>query len=283
MTYQTEILAIDESHFVKFIEAEKAMMDKLMTLDARSISGEEDETSRLLQMIDKVGLINISGMLVNDDNYWNRYYGRVSYNEIREAIIDGIEAGANTFVFNIDSPGGRVSGLSDIAEFMSKLPQKTFSFTSSRMASAAYFLGSQTNKVYADSFSEVGSVGVIVKMYDRSKMLADMGVKPIRFRSGKLKAAGDGDFKLTKEESNYIEGQVKNYAGKFYQIVSDARGIPLQLLEKTGVTSGRTFIGQEAMDVNLVDKIKSFDQVMQEAFQVSKKVDKGFNNGVFSR
>jgi len=61
----------------------------------------------------------------------------------------------------------------------------------------------------------------------------------------------------------------------FYQTVSDARGMSIEMLNKLDITSGRTFIGQEAKAVGLVDKIMSFEQSMLKAYDLAAKyVDK---------
>lgn len=278
-----EILAISDHYFAKYIEAEAMLMEKIASMTVEMANGMPDEEeSRLLQMYDNVGIVSIKGMLTNRDSYWNRYFGMVSYNEIREAVVQSANKGAKAVLYDFDTPGGSVSGLKDTASLIANVGLKSVSFTSGSMASAGYFLGSQADYLYADSFAEVGSIGVVVKLYDRSKMLKDLGVKPMRFRSGDLKAAGDGDFALTDKEKSYIQQKVDLFAGKFYDIVSQARGIPVQYMDKVGITSGRTYIGEEAMAVNLVDKIQTFDQALAKAVDLSKKVDKKNNNGLFS-
>ncbi len=279
--YQT--LAITEASFAKFIELELAFENKLATLTASDFGREDEEDqSRLLTMYDNVGVIEVKGMMVNTDSFWNRIFGRVSYNEIRAASIQAVERGSNVIVYDYDTPGGNVNGMSDTANLISSLEPHTISFTSGSMASAGYFLGSQSDDVYADTFAEVGSVGIVAKIYDRSKMLDNIGIKPMRFRSGDLKAVGDPDFKMSAKEKTYIQGKIDNYGNKFFSIVSDARGMPLQALEKAGITSGRTFIGEEALEVNLVDANKSFDEVMLQAFTLAKKaVDKRTTSGLF--
>lgn len=288
--YNVEMLALAESYFSKYIESVGMLRDKLASAPVSEIQAasrydeDEEETSRLLTMSEDVAVIEVKGALTNSsDSFWNWIFGLVSYNDIRAASMQAVEAGAKVIMFYYASPGGAVSGLADAGSFISNLPVPTITFTSASMASAAYFLGSQSDYVYADSFAEVGSIGVIVKLYDRSEMLKNAGVTPVRFRSGKLKAAGDGDFKLTKEEKDYIQSKVEIYANKFFNIVSDARGIPMSYMESSGITSGRTYIGEEAMAVNLVDSIKTFDEAMLKAYQLAKEVDNGKGNGLSFR
>jgi ClpP class serine protease len=75
--------------------------------------------------------------------------------------------------------------------------------------------------------------------------------------------------KTRTDLKEHIQEQMMTYAGKFYNIVSDARGIPLPVLELSGITSGRTFIGDEALRVNLVDSMKSFDQTILKAYSLA--------------
>jgi len=282
------ILAIEAASFYNFVHAEDLMLQKIMSMDPKIMAGyddddddEEEKISRLLQMHEGVAVISIDGMLTNSNSWINRWFGMVSYDEIRIACLQAIDQGAKAALFRISSPGGNVEGLADTANLISNMPMETIAFTSSRMMSAAYFLGSQCDNLYCDSFADVGSIGVIIKLYDRSGMLADMKVKPMRFRSGPLKATGDGDFKLSAEEMKYIQEKVTITANKFFDIVSEARGMPREVLDKLEITSGRTYIGEEALGVNLVDSIKTFDESMLKAYDIVKKVDNSNNTRLF--
>lgn len=281
MKYNLKILAIAESNFDDFYTMEEALQARLATLSAQDTPGEEEQ-SRLLSVYDNVAVVDIKGSLTNRESYWNRFFGAVAYSEIKHAIIQAVESDAQALVLDIDSPGGSVNGMSEIGEFISNLQIPTFSYSSGSMCSAAYFIGAQSDKVYAGDFSTIGSVGVVAEVYDRTKMLADIGVKFIRFRSGPLKAVGSPNHKLTKEETAYLQAQVDLYGNKFYNIVSAARGMPVSVMETYGITTGKTFIGDEALRVNLIDGIKTFDEVMLEAFSLAEKrvVDKNVGNGI---
>jgi len=276
------ILAVASSHEDSFANIQASINTKIMSLTPEMLSSEqEEEQSHLLAINGNVAVIDISGVLTERYSFWNRYFGAVSYPEIKEATQQAVEKGVGCIVYNYSTPGGSVRGMHDCASMISSLKIPTISFTGSMMCSAGYFLGCQGKHVYSDSFAEVGSVGVVIKITERSKYMKDLGIKPERFRSGDLKASGDPDFALTDKERTHITEQVNTYASKFYNIVSDARGIPLPILEKTGITSGRTFIGEEALKVNLVDGMKSFDQVILKAYGLAKNyIDKNKPNGL---
>ncbi len=272
-----DILAISDSHIDRLFQAEENVTHKM----AFGEDSPEENRSRLLTISDGVAVISIIGSLTNIHSYWNRFYGVVAYSEITEAVAQAVDEGVGAIMFEIDSPGGRVSGMADCAAYISGLDIDTYAFTGAGMASAAYFLGCQCDSVYCDSFAEVGSVGVKISWLDYSRYLKEAKIDPVRFRSGDLKAVGDPKFKLTEKEAKHIEAQVETYAQKFFDIVSEARGMPVLVMEKLDITSGRTFIGEEAWGVNLVDGIKTFNEVLALAYNsATKELDKRNTNSV---
>lgn len=270
----TDIFGIADSQLDSFLAAEQALEDKAFQAAGNPMNDEEDQ-SRLIQFIDNISVIEIKGYLTNSNSWLNRYFGMVSYDEIREAAIQA-QDNSEAVLFHIGSPGGRVPGLADVSNFVSSMSIPTVTFTDSQMASAALFLGIQMDHVYGDSFSEVGSVGVILQWLDRSGYLKQNGITPMRFRSGDLKASPSANFKLSSKESAYIKEQISTYAEKFYAIVSEGRGIPRPMLDELNITSGRTFIGEQAEEVGLVDSILTFDQAVLKTAQLAQKsLDKG--------
>lgn len=270
---RTEILALHSSHVDAFFRAEEEVMKA--ALGREEPVTKEKEVSHLVQFIDNIALVQVSGMMTNKDSWVNQYLGLVSYNEIRQGLVDAIENGAEGILIHIDSPGGRVAGVGDLASFISSLPVPTVTYTDSLLASAAYLTGLQSDYVYADGFAEVGSVGVIAVVADASKMYSDLGVKFHRFRSGDLKQVGDPRFSLSKKETEYLSETIDTFAEKFFNIVAEGRGMPRPMLDNLDITSGRTFIGETAVAVGLVDMIMSFDQAVAKTLDFAQKsIDK---------
>jgi signal peptide peptidase SppA len=243
---------------------------------------EEEEQSYILQISDNIGVVSIKGMLTQHDSYWNRYFGMLSYQEIKLATIQALRAGVGAILYDFATPGGNASGMIDVADFFSSIPVPTIAHASGSMASAGYFLGMQMDHIHSSALSEVGSVGVICTLYDVTKMNERQGIKVERFRSGDLKAVGDPDFSLSDKEREYISNQISAMADVFFSAVSNARGIPIQMLEKLGITSGRTFMGQEAVGVGLVDSIQSFDKSVMKAYSLATNyLDKNTKRSLF--
>ena len=258
-------IAIAPGHITEFAESQKRLAD-----NTRPESDRPD--SRILQMADGVGVIEVKGTLVNTDSYWNRMFGMISYNEIRTAAIEAVDLGAGSILFDVDSPGGSVAGCRDLSSFISSLDIKTISHTSGAMSSAAYLgIGLATDHIFQDDMAETGSVGVVATLIEYSEAMKKQGVTALVFRSGKHKQAGNPYEKLTAENSTYIQGQIDKLADKFFSLVSERRHLTLAALEANEITTGKTFIGEEAVHAGLVDDIKTFDQTLQYAYDLAEK------------
>lgn len=267
-------LAILEPLGAEFLEAEYRAQE------AQS-SGEDPPDSRILSMYEDVGIIEVKGKLTNRDSRYNSWFGLISYNEIRAAAVEAVELGAGSILMDIDSPGGAVAGIGDISNFIQGLDVPTVAHTSGTMASAAYFIGASCEKCYADDMSESGSIGVVMQHMEVTEMLKKEGVKVDVIRSGKRKAIGGPYEKLEPESRKYLQDQVNTYASKFYTFVSERRGIPIPAMGD--IRDGGTYIGEEAVQAGLVDKIMSFDEALIEAIALADKtLDKKngtLNNG----
>lgn len=273
MKKQYTILAMMEGRGFDFFESEK----KALEMQADRV-GQEAPESELLSIVENVAIIEIKGQLTNKNSWYNRYCGLISYDQIREAIVEAVELGVGSILFDGDGPGGSVAGMKDLSNFIQNLDVPTIFHTSGTAASALYFLGISTEKFYADSMSEVGSIGVVMTLMEYTEQMKKAGVHAEVFRSGKHKQAGNPYEKLSAENRKYMKDQVMTYANKFYEFVSEQRGIPLPAMEE--IMTGKTFIGEEALTAGLVDKIMSFDEALAEAIILAEKtLDTGEQTG----
>ena len=274
------LLAMNTSYISQFMATEtqillgnhlQFMSQHFKALEDSNSSERRKDLSYILQLQDDIAIITVSGILVADDSWYNRYYGRLSYNEINKAIFQALEENVSAILFIFDSPGGDAKLLDDVAEVVSAVNVPTVTHASGQCASAAYFIGMQANYVYCSSMAQVGSIGVYAKVYDQSEWLKKLGVSVERFRTGDLKGAGDPDFSLSKKEKAYCQEKAEYLAGIFYGMVSDARGIPLQMLLQSEIKRGGVFIGEQAKAVGLVDNVQTIDKTMAKVYELAAK------------
>lgn len=234
------------------------------------------EQSPLLSMNNGLARISIKGPLVNSDNPFLAYFGVISYNEIRRALIGAVNSGANDIVLDIHSGGGHVSGVSDTARLIAQINQSVMpvtAYTDGTMASAAYWLGSSAGKVYASDVSVVGSIGVLMVHMDQSEMLKEMKIKATIIRSGKYKALVNGIEPLSKTAKDEMQAQVDAIDKIFVTHVAESRGVSYAVAQ-ADMAQGREFLAEAAVTAGLIDGISSYDAVIGGLTSKQKNLDK---------
>lgn len=225
----------------------------------------EDKGPRLLSVEHGVATINISGTLMNSDSWMLEMFGATGYPEIRDALLAAAnDPDVSQILLNIDSGGGAVSGCDDTAKLIRLINDKVkpvTAYTDSIMASAAYWLGSSAGEVFAGRSSLVGSIGVKATFKEYSKQNAMEGVTVTVIRAGKYKALADRNEPLSPEAEAQIRAVVDATYEVFVEHVAEARGKSYAYADKT-MADGQEFIGKATVDVGLVDKIATFDEVM---------------------
>ena len=211
-----------------------------------------------------VAVVDISGPLTNADSIWNSLFGITSYNSIRNGLIEAAsDPEVKEIVMNIDSPGGSPAGLPDVSSLIQKISAAipVTAYSAGHMTSAAYWLGSAADKVYAGPTATVGSIGVITTHFDVTKNLEKEGVTPTVIRAGDKKALG-GPYEVLSEEAHAeIQGQLDHLHDVFIGQVADHRGMSFGDVKKN-LADGSTFIGQQAVSIGLADGITTLDALV---------------------
>lgn len=269
------IWAGDESSFHLYLEAQEAAT-KLRA--SGKWDEDEDEESRLLQVQNGVGVISINGSLNNSSGFFNRLFGTTGYPEIRDAMIQAAsDPEIKQILLDINSPGGRADGVSDVSSLIRTINDKVkpvTAFTSGGMNSAAYWLGSSAGNVYADRMGIVGSIGVIATHMERSKQLKDEGIGVTVIRSGKYKALANSVEPLSEEGRKQLQAQVDAAEAVFVEHVATMRSRSVDYTREH-MAQGREFVAEDAYRVGLIDGVKTFDALMSDL--TAKSIDPSKN------
>lgn len=254
-----------------------ASATQLQIKDPKAFSNAQaSDQSPLLTLSGDLARVCIKGPLVNSDNPYLAYFGVISYNEIRRALIGAVNAGAKDIVLDIHSGGGQVAGVSDTARLIAQINKgvaSVTSYTDGTMASAAYWLGCSAGKVYASDVSVVGSIGVLMVHIDQSEMLKDMKIKATIIRSGKYKALANGYEPLSKVAKDEMQAQVDAIDKIFVTHVAESRGVSYAVAQAE-MAQGREFIADAAVTAGLIDGISSYDAVIGGLTSNRKNLDK---------
>ena len=281
MNVQNSMWLGSEESFTQAFAAE-AQIAATPKLELARLSGEimaQDDSSgefggygHMITRVDNLAIVKIEGPLVTADRPYNRYFGVVSYAEIRNATYAAAtHPDVEGVVLHARTPGGAASGISDTGEFIRKVDAQVapvFTFTDTSMASGGYWLGSFGREIYASNLAMVGSIGVITVHASFADQLKEQGIKVTVIRKGEFKALGSPYEDLDAKALAQIEGQMGAVYDAFLATVSDNRGISVPILLKTAA-EGRVFVGGGAVTAGLVDHVEFFDEAIN---LISKKV-----------
>lgn len=212
-------------------------------------------------MIGDTKVIPIYGTISKRMNLFSHISGGTSTELLKQDIVEALlDSDVKSIILDIESPGGSVDGPFELSDFIynSRGSKPICAFANGLMASAAYLIGSATDKIVGSQTAQVGSIGVVTVHYDYSKQDEKMGVKRKYLTSGKYKAIGNDSEPLTKEGEAYIQENLDYYYTLFINVVARNRDVSIETV-LADMADGRIFIGEQAKNVGLVDSIDTFE------------------------
>ena len=164
---------------------------------------------QLLEIDGKNAIIHIDGAIDRNLSALDRLcFDACDLNDVNRAIARvESDSGVENVLLSINSPGGTVSGVPETAGRIAALAEKknVKAMIDGMGCSAAYWLASAADEVFATPSSMVGSIGVYLAILDESRWLEDQGVSIQTIKDGKLKAAGASWKPLTDDERAYFQ------------------------------------------------------------------------------
>lgn len=201
----------------------------------------------------KIAVIHVNGyMYTGDYAYGSGIAGS-------DAIASHIRAAADNnsvkaIVLRIDSPGGTAACAQEINIEIQRARDKGIPVVTSMgdtAASAAYYVASQTDYIYATPGTSTGSIGVIGRHADNSSVYEENGVNITVFKSGEFKDMGSDYRALTAEEKAYWQHIIDVSFNTFVNDVAEGRGMTREQVLK--LADGRVYLGEDALKNGLID------------------------------
>ena len=211
-----------------------------------------------------VAVLPIYGTIIPRGNMLTESSGAVSVDkltsQLRQAVSD---PGVSAIVLDIDSPGGAVDGIPELASeiLAARSAKPVLAVANTLAASAAYWLGTQAQELYASPSSEVGSIGVFTSHSDASVFWEQAGIKTSLISAGKYKTEGSPFAPLGEEARVALQERVDSYYDMFTRAVARGRGVSVDEV-RGGYGEGRVVGAKQAMALGMVDGRATLDQVV---------------------
>lgn len=203
-----------------------------------------------------IAVIRIDGIIGKHLSTLETECGACDVDRIAEQVAAASQDDAiHTILLDIDSPGGVVTGVPELADQIREASathgKHTIAFTDTQAASAAYWLAAACDMVACTPSAELGSVGVYMALIDESANWAAQGYKLELIKAGDLKATGMRGKPLTDPERAHLQSQVDEIYLQFTSDVQAGRGGRID----QSTLQGQTFMGRQSLELGLVDAL----------------------------
>jgi signal peptide peptidase SppA len=230
----------------------------------------------LLDVQGPVGIINITGSLVDGKAGYMSYFGVVGYGDIRDALVAAIQhQGVQAILLNISSGGGAVAGCHETAQLIARVAEikPVVSYCGGVEASAALWLGSSAKYAVLGETAIAGSLGILMVHAERSEQLKQDGIKVTVIRAGSEKALNNPYEALTDKAKEKLQGQADTMYDIFLGHVASQRGVSITAAD-TKFGQGKEFIGKQAVAAGLLDSVGTFEDAYAKAVSLGAKTTK---------
>lgn len=226
-----------------------------------------------------VGLIDIKGEISN---------GQVSSSDALMKSLTAAYAskGLKAVILRIDSPGGSPVQadymFNSVRYFKKKYPDvKTYAVCVDSCTSAAYYVASAADEIYANQASIVGSIGVVYNGFGFVDSMQKLGITRRLKTSGNNKGFMDQFSPENLKQEKDLMVMLDLIHDRFIKQVKKGRGKRLKSNEE--LFSGLIWTGVQAKDLGLIDGFASSGQLMRKVVKVDTVVDYTEKHSVFER
>ncbi len=218
------------------------------------------------QRVGALAMISLQGSLMKQVDSMTDGTSTVA---ARQAIrAAGGDPEVSCILLLIDSPGGTVSGTEDLAAdiLAARAKKPVFAFVEDCCCSAAYWLASQCDEIYASGrTARIGSIGAYTYLNDLSKMAEKEGIEVLVFSTGALKGMGVPGSKITDAQRADMQAYIDKVQAPFSAAVAAGRKLPAAKLDPKAdgsLATGAVWLAEEAQSLGLIDGIATFEQVL---------------------
>ncbi len=216
-----------------------------------------------------IALIDIRG-IINDN-------APASADNIIEGLQNSFEdKNTQAVILRINSPGGSPVQAAQVYREIRYLGHqhpkiKVYAVCDDLCASAAYYIASAADDIYASPASLVGSIGVLMDGFGFVDTMKKLGVERRLITAGSYKGFLDPFSPQKPNEKQIAEHMIEGVHQQFINAVKQGRGNRLN--ENPDLFSGLAWTGQEALPLGLIDGFGDLTSLSRDMLKNKNIVD----------
>lgn len=207
-----------------------------------------------------VTVVRMEGTMVTGDFSDEEYIGsELVGRELRQAADDPM---VEAIVLRVNSPGGSPAAAQEIIGDLEYAKSKKPVVVSmgDMGTSAAYYVSSHADRIYADPDTFTAGVGVIWTFSDISRWMENEGYNVTAIKSGAKKDMGSTSRPLSTDEQEYARKIVDD---SFETFISDV--LAERSIARSDIEDGRVIRGADALKMNIVDELGNLNDAIDGA------------------
>jgi len=211
-----------------------------------------------------LAVVPIFGPITKRDSVLSLLFGGTSVNRLMARFAQiAADDSITTVLLNVDSPGGSVEGMPEVAAEIRKLREakRVIALSNPLAASAAYWIAAQAETIIATPEALTGSIGVFAVHEDMSGMLEQVGIDVEYISSTPEKVEGNPTEALSDEARAHMQSLVDSAMDLFVADVAKGRSISAKTV-RTDFGRGRVLDAKSAKAAGLVDRIATYTDTL---------------------
>ena len=203
------------------------------------VDGNNDETIQKISIEGEIGA-----------EMTNTYSRASIINQIKEAKSN---SNVKAILLSVNTPGGGVYETAELYNELKNSGKDVYVSMKKQATSGGYYVSMAAKKIFANTETTTGSLGVIMSFVSAQKYLNDHGIKQETIRSGEQKAIGGLLEDLPESTRKIYQEQNKEAYDRFVKAIAQGRNMSEDEVRK--LADGRTYTGTQAVENKLIDKI----------------------------
>ena len=203
------------------------------------VDGNSDETIQKISIEGEIGA-----------EMTNTYSRASVINQIKEAKSN---SNVKAILLSVNTPGGGVYETAELYNELKNSGKDVYVSMKKQATSGGYYVSMAAKKIFANTETTTGSLGVIMSFVSAQKYLNDHGIKQETIRSGEQKAVGGLTEDLPESTRKIYQEQNKEAYDRFVKAIAQGRSMSEDEVRK--LADGRTYTGTQAVENKLIDKI----------------------------
>jgi protease-4 len=220
----------------------------------------------------KIAIIPVRGVLMPDAGP----LGGAHPVRLLQGMLQRAEEGeVRVVVLAVNTPGGGITTCDvmhkTVREFRRATGVPVLALMEDVAASGGYYVSCAADHIIAHPTTTTGSIGVMMPLYDASRLLRTIGIADRSVKSGPFKDLGSPFADKTPEqrerERELLKGVIEAMHERFVQVVAEGR--ELEAAEVRGLADGRIFTSARAAELGLIDSVGYEEDAVEKARELA--------------